>query len=434
MTAGQQAPERAQAQAQARAQEQRCFSVLLKPVGASCNLACTYCYYREKSQMLHGDRSPCMSEAVLEESIRQIIDMHGKRATIEFAWHGGEPLLAGRPFYEQALLLQKKHGAGRHMVNSIQTNATLLDEAWGRFLARHAFAVGVSVDGPIQVHDRYRRDAQGGGSLAAALRGVRVLQRQGLAFSTITVLSAAHVGLARQTYAFLKGFSSYMQFIPLFERTCSRWEGERGQHVAMPLLPGQSGSGSGQGGSGSGQGGSGSGQGEGGSGQSGSGSGQGEGGAVQPFSIAAADLGDFLCTVLDCWKEQPHTVRLQIVDVVRAALQGRPCGICSFEAICGHCLCVEQDGSVYPCDHFAYPEYRLGSVLTDSLAALAARNKDFGMHKIYGLPPDCLQCPFVKMCFGGCPKDRRTDGAAQGRNVFCQGYRQVFAHALSLCR
>ena len=376
----------------------RTFAVMAKVVGGRCNLACAYCYYVEKPKLLR-QALPVMPDDVLEAYVRRNLEINGLDATVEFAWHGGEPTLAGLDFFRKAMALERRYGAGRKIVNTIQTNATLLDEDWCAFFAQNGFLVGVSVDGPKEFHDAYRRDAAGG-TFDRTMAGIALLRKRRVPFNTLTTVNAANMDYGREVYGFLREYTDFMQFLPVVESEGTVFEAEDGQRFATPpgirsanlLHP------------------------------------------AVPLSVTAAGYGAFLCDVFDCWKRRDVGKKfVQIFEVTIGAMRGTRGGLCVHDALCGHAASVEVNGDVYSCERYAYPNYRLGNILETPLAELMEGNRAFGMHKTYGLPKECFECPYVRLCFGGCPKDRilRTKDGLPGRNYLCDGYKRFFQYFTS---
>ena len=373
-----------------RPEDTRTYAVMAKPAGSACNLRCTYCYYLDKTPAPR--REAFMSDGVLAAYIEQNLAMHGKDATVEFAWHGGEPTLCGVAFFRRAVELEKRYGAGRRIKNSLQTNATLLDEEWCRFFKENDFIVGVSVDGPKALHDRFRTDACGAGSFDAALRGVELLRRHGVEYNTLTTVNAANAENAEEVYGFLREISDYMQFLPVVESSSS----------AMP--PGLA-----------------------------------EGGfypaerEMAAYSVSPGAYGDFLCRVFDCWRSRDVGVKfIQTVEAVLGNMMEKPAGVCVHEPACGHAASLEVDGSLYSCDRYPFAAYRLGNVMETPLRELMESNRDFGLHKAE-LADECLGCEHLGLCWGGCPKDRLSPasgngGKARHKNYLCAGYRKFFTH------
>lgn len=376
------------------ANDTRTYAMLAKPVSSACNLRCEYCYYTGKEHVLNIGAAR-MRDEVLEAYIRQSLAMHGKNAQVEFAWHGGEPVLAGLPFYQKAVTLQRKHGNGRKILNTMQTNATLLTDDFCRFLKEQRFLIGVSVDGPEEYHNVYRKNADGQGSFAQTMRGMELLRKHGVPFNTLTTVNRANQDHPLEVYAFLREWTDWMQFLPVVESMPTQYESTGGQLFAEP--PGIHGIQMKH--------------------------------PVMPFSVTARGYGAFLCAVFDAWKEKDAGRKhVQIIDVTLGNLRGVPSSLCVHNPLCGHSGSVEANGDVYACDRYAFPAYRLGNILEADLGELMASNRSFGMHKTYGLPEECLDCAYIRMCFGGCPKDRLWGG----KNYLCEGYRLFFRHVKTI--
>ena len=384
----------------------RHYAIEVKPVGAACNLRCEYCYYLGKGSS-ETAAPALMSDTVLDNYIRQVIAIHGRRAEIEFAWHGGEPTIAGIPFFERAMLLQQKYGAGRRILNTLQTNGTLLTDDWGRFFRDHHFRIGISIDGPEHLHNIYRKDARGEETFQKTIHGLELLQKHGIEFNTLTTVNAANAAHAEEVYNFLRQFSDYMQFLPVVECMPETAVGNvalppglyslTSHHIPEQSSPTRSLS------------------------------------TLTSYSVSSDAYGRFLCTITDLWLK--HDVGHKFVQVIEAAignLTRRPAGLCVHEAVCGHCGVIEKNGDLYRCDRYVFPEYRIGNILDDSLYDMMQTNRRFGEYKLDSLPHQCLHCDVADLCFGGCPKDRlierMTLNGVERRNYLCDGYRQFFQH------
>jgi uncharacterized protein len=378
-------------------QDSRTYAIIAKPIGAACNLRCRYCYYLEKKDLM-AQKDKLMSELVLEAYIRQNLAIHGQNADVEFAWHGGEPTLAPLDFYKKALAFQDQYGSGRSIRNTLQTNATLLTDSWCEFFAAHNFLIGVSIDGNTVLHDAYRLDLRGG-TFDQTMNGLKLLQKHGVSYNTLTTVNAINSKHPRDVYLFLREISDFMQFLPVVECLPASYEAATGQHFAMPA------------------------------------------GIHSPamkhpltnFSVTADDYGSFLCTVFDLWKQ--HDIgkkHVQVIESTLANLNHQPAGVCVHEAICGHAGVIEKNGDLFCCDRYAFEAYKLGNILDTPLGELMEKNRQFGMNKTMGLPDECLDCEHIRLCFGGCPKDRfllSKDGQ-NGKNYLCEGYRHFFEHIL----
>lgn len=374
----------------------RHYAIEVKPIGAACNLRCEYCYYLGKG---NGDVAvpALMSQEVLESYIRQVIAIHGRQAEIEFAWHGGEPTLCGIPFFEQAMQLQQKYGQGRRILNTLQTNGTLLTDDWCRFFREHHFRIGISIDGPEHLHNTYRKDAHGEGTFARTMHGLELLQKHGVEYNTLTTVNAVNASHAVEVYRFLREVSDYMQFLPVVESLPA--DEECTSNVALP--PGLY---------------------------------SHKQGRVAPFSVEPLAYGKFLCTVLDEWgRKDVGRKFVQLFEATLGNMTRRPSGLCVHEAVCGHCGVVEKNGDLYRCDRYVFPEYRIGNILSNDLGEMMQTNRRFGEYKLDSLPRACLHCDVANLCFGGCPKDRLNeclllDGSVERSNYLCPGYRLFFRY------
>lgn len=366
------------------------FSLMLKPAGSHCNLRCGYCYYLDKSDF-YGGREPLMSIELLELCIRDYCtSCAADELTIE--WHGGEPLLAGMDFFRTALALERRYSGGRPVHNTLQTNGTLLTPEWASFFLDNDFLLGLSLDGPEEVHDAFRRTPHGKPTFGKVMQGLELLQRAGVEFNTLTTISKASEGRGRDVYRFLKSAGSrYMQFMPVYEHLLDTGSGVR---MAFP---------------------------------------QETGSFPASWSVSPEAFGQYLCDIFDEWVVAD--VGKYFVLTFDAALSswcGLQPGICSFCESCGGNLTVEHNGDIYPCDHFVYPACRLGNIRGMSLGQAAASScqLSFGLAKRDSLPAQCWKCRWRFACNGGCPKHRFTESGEQGRrlNSLCAGYKAFYAH------
>ncbi len=348
--------------------------VMAKPGGARCNLRCGYCYYLDKGAALPAARAPWpMPEASLESYIAQRIDSSSGPST-HFEWHGGEPTLLGLDYFRRIADIQRARlPPGRKVTNGLQTNGSLIDEAWVDFLAREGFSVGLSLDGPPELHDRYRRGPDGSASQAAALRAFGLMRDRGVFCNILCVLHEGNAAEPERVYAYFKDAGArYLQFLPLVPR------------------PGQ------------------------------------EGAAAAAASPDA--IGEFLCRVFDLWiREDVGRIVVQTFDEALRPIYGVPHALCVHRETCGDVAVLERDGSFYACDHFVDDEHLIGRLGDRSLAELFSdrRMLDFGRAKREALPRVCLDCGVLASCNGGCPKDR--DG--EGLNRLCAAYRRFFLHS-----
>ena len=346
------------------------FHVMLKPRGPVCNLGCAYCYYLSKDGLYPGSDF-CMSDEVLESFTRQYIAAQ-RAPEVTFGWQGGEPLLMGLDFFRRAVALQDKHRKpGMRVVNALQTNGTLLDDAWCRFFREHDFLVGLSLDGPREAHDAYRADKGGRPTFDRVMTGLALLREHGVEFNILATVHAANADRPIEVYRFLRDEvdARFIQFIPIVQR---------------------------------------------------------EGGGVSARSVVAEQFGRFLIAVFDEWvRRDVGRVFVQIFDVALAAWVGAPPGLCVFDETCGNALVLEHNGDLYACDHFVDPHYRLGNILQTPLVDLVGseRQRRFGLDKRDALPETCRVCEVRFVCNGGCPKNR-----LQGLNYLCEGYKAFFQH------
>ena len=375
------------------------FHVMAKPTGPKCNLDCTYCFYLEKENLYPDTRNFRMSDEVLERHIASYIAAQ-PGTEVNFAWQGGEPTLLGVDFFRKVVELQRRHAGRRIISNALQTNGTLLDDAWGSFLAQNRFLVGLSIDGPRELHDLYRVDRGQKPTFDRVIAGLNCLKRAGVEFNTLTVIHRRNALQPREIYRFLKEIGSgFMQFIPLVERTAPTG-GAAGLKLAAPPVAGQVDDGAAQ---------------------------------VTPWSVRAEDYGSFLTGVFDEWVQ--HDVGrtfVQLFDVALANWYGEGPGLCVFSEKCGGALALEHNGDVYSCDHYVYPEYRLGNLTTQSLGDMAAsfQQRKFGADKSDTLPRYCRGCDVRFACHGECPKHRfiRTPDGEPGLNYLCAAYKTFFHH------
>jgi len=382
------------------------FHVMIKPVGSACNLACTYCFYLSKATLPGGPGAGRMSDATQEQLIRQYLEGVTAREVV-FSWQGGEPALAGLDFYRRAVALQKQYARPDQTVqNDLQTNGTLLDEDWFRFLKQERFLVGLSIDGPRDIHDRCRVTKEGEGSFARVVQTARRLKAHGIPFN---VLACVHRYNARQpldVYRFLRRElgATRLQFTPVVERRDFQATG-RFDAAAAPREDAP----------------------------------QARPGApdavVTDWSVDPDDWGYFLCRTFDEWysRDVGKVLVNQFETLVSQHLGLGP-QLCVYGEYCGKGVAVEHDGSVYACDHCVYPEYRIGHVGTGRLrdTVLSRAQVKFGYAKAETLPQPCRACEFLTDCRGECPKNRllRTAAGDPGLNYLCRGLKAFYAHAL----
>lgn len=370
------------------------FHVLAKPAGPICNLNCQYCFYLEKERLYPGTSDFAMTDAVLDTYVRSYIEAQDT-SIVSFAWQGGEPTLMGLEFFERAVRCQARYANGRRIENAIQTNGILLDDRWGAFLSQHDFLVGLSIDGPRELHDAYRVDKGGAPTFDRIMRGLGVLKAHQVRFNTLTVVHQLNSRQPLEVYRFLKEIGSqYMQFIPVVERVAR----EPGPDGLVLLSPGRE-----------------------------------QQAVVAPWSVEARAYGKFLCAIFDEWVRQDVARSfVQIFDVALELWMGLEPALCVFRRTCGSALALEHNGDLYSCDHYVYPENKLGNIMDQPLASLVRSPEQvrFGEDKNDRLPRYCQQCDVRFACNGECPKHRfiRTPDGEPGLNYLCEGYKLFFRH------
>ncbi len=413
---------------------------MTKPIGPICNLDCKYCFYLEKEKLYpdsprgvvdgsglgetggltpRGKRQWWMSDAVLEEYTRQYLEAQ-PGPEIYFAWQGGEPTLLGVDFFRKAVALQRQFAGGKTISNALQTNGTLLDDAWCEFLAAEKFLVGLSIDGPRKLHDRYRVDKGQKPTFDRVMHGLELLKRHRVEFNTLTVVHRANSQQPLEVYRFLKSIGSrFLQFIPLVERAAPAEMKTRGYDFAEPPLPP--------------------------AGSAGISAGENSSPAPEPasrdagapgvtgWSVAAEQYGNFLCAIFDEWvRRDVGNIFVQLFDVALGNWMGLGSSLCVFAEKCGAALAVEHNGDLYSCDHYVYPKYHLGNLMNQSLGEMAhsAQQVKFGNDKSDLLPQFCRRCEVRFACHGECPKHRfiKTPDGEDGLNYLCPAYKKFFNH------
>ncbi len=369
------------------------FTSMVKPAGSTCNLDCGYCYYLDKAAQ-YGGRQAVMNDELLETYIRQYIEAN-EVPVVQFCWHGGEPLLLGLDFYRRAMALQQRYADGKRIENTLQTNGTLVTPEWCELFAANRFLVGVSLDGPRDIHDAFRQDKGGRPTFDRVMRAIELFRTHGVEYNTLSVVNRHCEGRGVEIYRFLRDTvgSRYLQFLPAVEHVVDRPDGLRPLIVAP----------------------------------------EHEGARLAEWSVTAAGYGDFLCDVFDAWVlSDVGTVFVQMFDATLAQWCGVQPGVCSMGETCGDALVVEHNGDVYCCDHFVYPAYKLGNIRETHLRDLyrSRARIEFGLAKRNALPAECLRCRYYFACRGECPKHRFETGADGCRkNSLCEGLRHWFRHA-----
>ncbi len=375
------------------------FHLLAKPTGAVCNLDCAYCFFLSKEMLYPGSRFR-MADELLETYIRQLVDAHAGAPEVTIAWQGGEPTLMGVEFYRRAIELARRYlRPGQRAVYTMQTNGTRIDEVWADMFREHGFLVGLSIDGPREIHDAYRVNKGGKGSFDQVMRGLTHLREAGVEWNALTTVHAANAARGREVYAFLRERcgASHIQFIPIVERMRGgeadrEWDSWRDRPLYVQA-----------------------------------------GHHVTSRSITAEQYGRFLIDVFEDWvRRDVGRVFVQMFEVALANWAGEPPGLCVHSETCGLALALEHTGDLYSCDHFVEPRYRLGNITEQGMAELVTseRQRAFGLAKRTALPSRCIECDVRFACHGGCPKDRfidTPDGDA-GLNYLCAGYRTFFHH------
>jgi len=365
--------------------------IMLKPAGSLCNLRCKYCYYLEKSKLYEDNKNHVITDALLEKFIKEYIEAQTTPQVL-FTWHGGETLMRPISFYRRALELQRYYARGRQIDNSIQTNGILLNDEWCRFFKENNFLVGVSIDGPQEFHDEYRRTATGKPSFRQVMKGIDLLNKYGVEWNALAVVNDFNADYPLDFYHFFKEIGCrYIQFTPIVERIVKRTDG-------LTLAPGMQ-----------------------------------EDGELTNFSVTAEQWGNFLCTIFDEWVH--HDVGeyyIQLFDATLANWVGVAPGICTMAKECGHAGVMEYNGDVYSCDHFVYPEHKLGNLAYKTIYEMmnSDRQKEFSKMKYRLLPQQCRECKYQFACHGECPKNRfiRDKYGNTGLNYLCKGYYQFLEH------
>ena len=381
---------------------------MAKPSGSACNLDCKYCFYLSKESLPNGPGAGSMSDTTLELFIRQYIE-GVTSSEVVFSWQGGEPTLRGLDFFERVVALQKKYAKpGQRIENDLQTNGVLLNEKWVAFLQEHRFLVGLSIDGPRELHDRFRVNKGGAPTFDKVMAAANLLRKSGVRFNTLTCVHRLNASRPLDVYRFLRREldSTYIQFIPIvqakgFETTAPQtWDTSRlpiiGSPEARPDHPNS---------------------------------------AVTDWSVDPEEYGYFLCRVFDEWRRKDlGKVLVSHFETLVAQHLGLSSQLCIYNEFCGKGVALEHDGSVYSCDHYVYPEYRLGTLQEKPLTEMVFSQSQvkFGYAKSETLPRYCRECAYLKDCWGECPKNRliRAPDGEPGLNYLCEGLKRFFKHVL----
>ena len=366
--------------------------VMLKPAGAHCNLACKYCYYLEKNKLYPTAQRHLMSNEMLEQFTREYIEAQ-TMSQVLFTWHGGEPLLRSIDFYRKALSLQQKYAGGRRIDNVIQTNGTLLTDEWCEFFAQNHWLVGISIDGPQPYHDHYRLTAAGKPSWQKVMQGIKLLKKHGVEWNAMAVVNAYNVNHPLEFYRFFKeNGCQFLQFTPIVERLTRH---EDGRTLASLADKNEI--------------------------------------SLSEASVAPEQWGYFLCAIFDEWvRKDVGKIFVEIFDCTLANWMGISPGICAYSKECGHAGVMEHNGDVYSCDHFVFPEYKLGNIRDHSLIDMlyGEQQQEFSRLKHSSLPRQCKECDMEFACHGECPKNRfmKDKYGDSGLNYLCPGYYHYYQH------
>ena len=366
--------------------------VMLKPAGAHCNLACKYCYYLEKNNLYQNSHRHLMTDEMLEQFTREYIEAQTMPQVL-FTWHGGEPLMRSIDFYKKALALQKKYAHGKQIDNVIQTNGTLLTDEWCEFFAQNHWLVGISIDGPQEYHDHYRVTPAGKPSWEKVMQGIQLLKKHRVEWNAMAVVNAYNAEHPLEFYHFFRDNGcQYLQFTPIVERLTEHEDGRTLASLAddreIPLAD---------------------------------------------ASVTPPQWGNFLCTIFDDWvRHDVGKTFVEIFDCTLANWMGVLPGICAYSKECGHAGVMEHNGDIYSCDHFVFPEYKLGNIREQSLIDMLYGEKQqaFSRLKHTSLPRQCKECDMEFACHGECPKNRfeKDKYGEPGLNYLCQGYYQYYSH------
>jgi len=365
--------------------------VMLKPAGSTCNLACEYCYYLQKKELYNESRQQILSDALLEKFTEEYIASQTSQEVL-FTWHGGEPTLRNLQFYKKAIEYQNKYARGKMIDNCIQTNASLLTDEWCAFFKKNNWLVGVSIDGPEHVHDYYRHGIHGEPTFQKVISGIELLNKHRVQWNAMATINNYNANYPTEFYHFFKEIKcNYIQFTPVVERLST----DEGNMLSANNneKPNE----------------------------------------LAPFSVKPQQWGDFLCALFDLWiKEDVGQVFIQLFDATLANWMGVTPSLCSIDVRCGHAGVMEFNGGIYSCDHYVFPEYKLGNIYEKSIVEMmyGQRQLDFGRAKQETLPEQCNSCEFLFACNGECPKNRfiETSNGDKRMNYLCEGYKKFFHH------
>ena len=378
--------------------------IVAKPIGPVCNLNCEYCFYLEKKAVFSPSTQYRMVDNVLSAFITNYITAQ-PTPIVEFVWQGGEPTLLGIDFFKRVVELQKPFAGRKTITNSLQTNGTLLTDNWCAFLKKHNFMIGISLDGPREIHDRYRRDRAGKGTFDKVMLGLRLLQKHKVEYNVLACVAQETAKRPLDVYRFLRGEGiEFIQFTPIVERMPDVCESQLGLRLAGPatlnVVEAQS--------------------------------------EVTPWTVMPEEYGDFLIAIYEEWVRQDvGKIFVMNFEWALNAWIGNPSPVCVHAKQCGHSIVIEHNGDVFACDHCVYPQYRLGNIMTSQLPEMVDKSlqSGFGVTKETALPHWCKECEVLAACQGGCPKHRfaKTHYDEPGLHYLCQGYRKFFIHIRKYC-
>lgn len=373
--------------------------VVVKPVGPACNLRCEYCFYLEKKALFACGDDFRMSDAVLSAFIRNYVESQ-TTPVVEFVWQGGEPTLAGIDFYRRVIELQEPYAGQKTITNSLQTNGMLLDDEWCAFLKKNNFMVGISLDGPKEIHDRYRRDHAGNGTFDRVMHGLKLLQKHGVDYNVMATVARETARNPLDVYSFFRDAGvKFIQFVPVIERIPAALDRELGLQLSSPAALAHEESNC----------------------------------EITSWTVIPEEYGDFLIAVYEEWVS--HDVGKLFVMNFEWALNawiGNPSPVCIHAKQCGRSVVLEHNGDVFACDHYVYPLYLLGNIMSDNLSEMVGKSlqSGFGVAKESALPSRCRECEVLAACQGGCPKQRfqMSPQGEPGLHYLCDGYKKFFVH------
>lgn len=375
------------------------FNLMIKPAGSLCNLDCHYCYYLDKAE-IYGGRQPRMSLEMLEKLTKEYIAANDV-PEVTFNWHGGEPLVMGLDFYKKAVEFQKQYADGKIIHNTLQTNGTMITWETADFFAQNNFLLGISIDGPADIHDKFRKDKGGHPTFEKVIQGLLTLRQAGVDFNTMSTINKASEGRGLEVYQFMKYIGSrYMQFMPVVEHV--KYPTDKDGRIikkARPYIvdPNEPQA------------------------------------RIAPWSVSSQGFGKFMCDIFDYWvRNDVGQYFVNLFDAALAGYCGAQPGTCAYAATCGGNTVIEHNGDVYPCDHFVYSKYLIGNINDRSLRDMARSEEQykFGLEKRNNLPARCFACKWGKICHGECPKHRfnRTENGDTGLSALCGGYSMFYSH------